>query len=213
MLWKKDFSPMIVFLKYNKSYHLIMQYTKIEKIAKGWSSYIWKIKNKKGKIFVLKEVREKSNRKNLAEREGKMLTFANSVDVGPKIFEINEKENYVIMEFIKGITFLDFVESKEFDLVSKKDLYEFILKLYSQCIKLDHIGLSHTQLQVGKNILVTKIKQNGKIKFFPTIIDFEKASIRTDGKTKNIGQIESFLFYNPNGFVAKKIRKKFKLGI
>ena len=50
-----------------------MKYTKIKQIAKGWSSYIWLVKNKKGEEFVLKEVREKSPRKDLANREGKML--------------------------------------------------------------------------------------------------------------------------------------------
>ena len=70
----------------------IMKYTKINRIAKGWSSYIWTIKDTKGKIFVKKEVREKSNRKNLAEREGQMLSLANSVGVGPKIKEINYKK-------------------------------------------------------------------------------------------------------------------------
>ncbi|MFA5763210.1 MAG: hypothetical protein WC915_00170 [archaeon] len=186
-----------------------MQYTKIEKIAKGWSSYIWLAKNETGKKVVIKEVREKSNRKNLCEREGNMLALANSVGVGPKLLDKNEKENYVIMEFINGIKFLDFVESEQLDIVSKKDLYEFICELYFQCIKLDNIGLAHTQLQVGKNILVTK--KQGKI--FPVIIDFEKSSLRSDGKTKNIGQLESFLFYNPNGFVAKKIREKLNIEI
>jgi ferredoxin len=79
-----------------------MKYTKINQIAKGWSSYIWIVKDSKGKEFVLKEVREKSNRKNLAEREGKMLLLANSVGVGPKIKEINYKENFVKLLEKKG---------------------------------------------------------------------------------------------------------------
>lgn len=209
MLWKKDFSLILIIIKYTNLHKLLMQYTKIEKIAKGWSSYIWLAKNETGKKVVIKEVREKSNRKNLCEREGNMLALANSVGVGPKLLDKNEKENYVIMEFINGIKFLDFVESEQLDIVSKKDLYEFICELYFQCIKLDNIGLAHTQLQVGKNILVTK--KQGKI--FPVIIDFEKSSLRSDGKTKNIGQLESFLFYNPNGFVAKKIREKLNIEI
>jgi putative serine/threonine protein kinase len=215
MLWKKNFSQETIFLKYNNYSHLLMQYTKINKIAKGWSSYIWLVKiingKNKGKIFVLKEVREKSNRKNLCEREGNMLALANTVNVGPKLIQKNEKENNVVMEFINGIKFLDFVQSKEFENITKKELYEFIRELYFQCMLLDSIGLTHTQLQVGKNILVKKINTKGKTKFVPIIIDFEKSSIRTDHKAKNIGQIESFLFYNPNGFVAKKIREKLDL--
>ncbi|MBT7241393.1 MAG: hypothetical protein HN878_02780, partial [Candidatus Diapherotrites archaeon] len=66
-----------------------MKYTKINKIAKGWSSYIWIIKDTNGKAYVQKEVREKSNRKNLAEREGGMLSLANGVGIGPKVKEVN----------------------------------------------------------------------------------------------------------------------------
>ena len=184
-----------------------MEYTKIKKIAKGWSSYIWLAKDENNNKIVIKEVREKSNRKNLCEREGNMLALANTVNVGPKLIYKNEKENNVVMEYINGIKFLDFVESEEFDSIEKKELYEFVKELYWQCMLLDSIGLAHTQLQVGKDILVTK--KNKKI--FPTIIDFEKGSLRTDHKAKNIGQIESFLFYNPNGFVAKKVREKLDL--
>jgi putative serine/threonine protein kinase len=184
-----------------------MKYKKIKKIAKGWSSYIWLIQNEKKKIFVRKEVREKSNRKNLAEREGKMLARANNVGVGPKIIETNFEENFVIMDYVKGEKLLDFISSKEFKKITKKEFYYFIKELYWQCFLLDKIGLTHNQLQVGKNILVTK--KNGI--FFPVIIDFEKASIRKNKKEKNVGQIESFLFYNPNGFVAKKVREKLDL--
>jgi predicted Ser/Thr protein kinase len=209
-------------------------YKKIKKIAKGWSSYIW-IVEKAGKKFIRKEVREKSNRKNLAEREGKMLKLANTVRVGPKLIEINFEKNFVIMEYVKGKKFLDFVSSTEFEQTNSEKIYDLTKEIYKQCLALDKIGLTHSQLQVGKNILVTKKiindkndfkkinyntnkknnneNQNRKFELFPTIIDFEKASLRTDGKEKNIGQIESFLFYNPNGFVAKKIRKKLNLKI
>lgn len=184
-----------------------MNYTKIKKISKGWSSYIWLVKDEKNKLFIRKEVREKSNRTNLGEREGQMLATANSVFVGPKLIKADIKNNFVIMQYIKGGKFLDFVISKKFDEISKKEIYEFLKELYYQCLKLDEIGLAHTQLQVGKNILVT----NKNKKIFPVIIDFEKASIRTDGKSKNVGQIESFLFYNPHSFVAKRIREKLNL--
>jgi len=184
-----------------------MKYAKIEKIAKGWSSYIWTIKDSNGTVFVKKEVREKSNRKNLAEREGKMLTLANTVSVGPRIKEINYKKNFVIMEFIKGKKLFDWILCEEFERVSKKEIYDFVKELIRQCLLLDGIGLRHTQLQVGKNILVTK-KQG---KYFPVIIDFEKASISTEKREKNSGQIASFLLYNPNGKIAKKIREKLEV--
>jgi putative serine/threonine protein kinase len=186
-------------------------YKKIKKIAKGWSSYIWLVKNDKGKLFVRKEVREKSNRKNLAEREGKMLSLANNIGVGPKLFEVNFKENFVIMDYVRGEKFFDFVFEKEFEKMSKKELYNFLKELLRQGLLLDKIGLRHNQLQVGKNILVIKKIVLGKKVFWPIIIDFEKSSLIEKNKSKNFGQLTSFLFYNPNGIVAKKVREKLDL--
>lgn len=174
-----------------------MQFKRIEKIAKGWSSYIWKVMLADGRCAVLKEVREKSPRKNLAEREGKFLKLANSVGVGPMMFEANRKGNYILMEYIEGPIFRDWILDEK---VSRSELYDFIKELYRQLLLLDTINVSHNQLQVGKNILVAR---DGK-KLVPVIIDFEKATMKQ--QTKNLGQIESFLFYNPNGAVAKKVR-------
>lgn len=194
-----------------------MKYTKIEQIAKGWSSYIWLVKAQSSKgedcaqmppgwTGVKKEVREKSNRKNLAEREGKMLKLANSIGVGPKLIEINFEENFVVMEYISGKKFLDFVFTKEFDEMKKEELYDFLKELIRQGLLLDEIGLRHNQLQVGKNILVNE--KHGK--YIPVIIDFEKGSLKENCKN-NFGQLASFLFYNPNGAIAKKIREKLNL--
>ena len=182
--------------------------------AKGWSSYIWLVKDSNGKEFILKEVREKSPRKDLAEREGKRLLLTNKVNVGPKVREINFKKNFVIMEYIKGKKLVDWILGKEFEEVNAEQLYFFIKELYKQLLALDSINLSHNQLQVGKNILVEKKPGlDGKENYFPVIIDFEKATIKENNHTRNIGQIESMFFYNPNGIIAKKTREKLNLKI
>lgn len=190
-----------------------MNYTKISQIAKGWSSYNWIVKDKSGKEFLLKEVREKSPRKDLAEREGKMLLLANSVGVGPKVKEVNFEENFVVREFIKGEIFLDFVMSEEFDKATPKQIYNLIKEIFKQLLLLDKINLSHNQLQIGKNIIVKKIVKNkkGEIKFVPVIIDFEKATIKEENHTKNTGQLFAMCFFNPNGAIAKRIREKLNL--
>ena len=190
-----------------------MKYTKITQLAKGWSSYIWLVHGAGEKEFVLKEVREKSPRKDLANREGKMLLRANEVGVGPKVQEVNYGGNFVVMEYVRGKKFLNWVMGENFEKeVSAEQLYFFIKELYRQLLKLDAIGLSHNQLQIGKNILVEKkLSIDKKENYFPIIIDFEKASLKEPGNTKNIGQIESMLFYNPNGAIAKKVREKLKL--
>ncbi|MGI6589825.1 MAG: hypothetical protein ACOX1V_04160 [Candidatus Iainarchaeum sp.] len=193
-----------------------MKYTKIKQIAKGWSSYIWLVKNKKGEEFVLKEVREKSPRKDLANREGKMLLLANSVGVGPKVKEINFEKNFVVMEYIKGEKFFDFILSKRFEgEITQTQIYELIKELFRQLYLLDTINLSHNQLQIGKNILVKQIfdKEKKVIKYYPVIIDFEKATIKEKNCTKNLGQLFAMCFYNPNGIIAKRIREKLNLTI
>ena len=189
-----------------------MKYRKLVQMAKGWSSYIFLANDTKGNRIVLKEVREKSPRKDLARREGEMLLRANSVGVGPKAIEVNYKGNYVAMEYIEGPKLVDWILGNggaPGSGPSEHDLYFFIKELYRQCLALDSLGLSHNQLQVGKNILVRK---EGK-HFFPVIIDFEKATMKTPETTKNVGQIFSFLFYNPNGAVAKRVREVLRLEI
>jgi putative serine/threonine protein kinase len=197
-----------------------MNFSKVNQIAKGWSSYIWIVKNEKGNEFVLKEVREKSPRKDLAEREGKMLLLANSVGVGPRVVEINYEKNFVIMEHINGVEMFDWVlnegkcKGKSFENeVSAEQLYFFIKKLYKQLYALEKIHLSHNQLQIGKNILVEKKvdEKTNSEQYFPTIIDFEKATIKPDTHTKNVGQVDAMLFYNPNGAIGKKVREKLNL--
>ena len=42
------------------------------------------------------------------------------------------------------------------------------------------------------------------------LCDFEKASIK-ENHTKNIGQCDAMLFFNPNGILAKKVREKLNL--
>ncbi len=190
-----------------------MHYTKITQIDKGWSSYIWLAKDEKGKEVILKEVREKSPRKDLCEREGKMLALANSVGVGPKLIEVNEKENFVIMERINGQEFLRWLNTKEFRGVTKNELYEFLKELYRQLLLLNTINLSHNQISGGRNILVTELLNNkGERKFIPTIIDFETAKIKIPPKkTKNLGQANDYFFQNKFGFAAKKVREKLNL--
>jgi len=193
-----------------------MEFKKITQLAKGWSSYIWLVRSEDGKEYALKEVREKSPRKNLAEREGEMGLLANQVGVGPKVVEVNYEKNFVVREFVNGKNFLNWISSEEFDKsVTPQELYDFIKELYRAILALDSINLSHNQLEGGKNILVEeKIDAlSGKRRFVPAIIDFEKASVKENNHTRNIGQIESMFFYNPHGMIAKKIREKLNLAL
>jgi len=170
------------------------------KVAKGWSSYIYLAENARGKKFALKVLREKSNRRKMAERETDNLRFANSAGVGPKLVKTDFEKNIVLMEFIEGLHFSEWIYSKP----PKKQLEKFLRALFIQAEKLDSLGLDHGQLQGrGKNILVTK-------KGVPVIIDFEKAS--TKRKSHNVKVLEAFLYRNPNSELVRKV-KEIKEGI
>ncbi|VVC00329.1 RIO1 family protein [uncultured archaeon] len=161
-------------------------------ISKGWTSCIYLVENYCRQRFAIKVLREKSNRKQMAKHEAENLGLANSAGVGPKLICFDLEKNIVMMEFIDGTPFCDWIAASP----SKGELEKFIEALYSQARALDKIGLDHGQLAGrGKNILV----RNG----LPVIIDFEKAS--SVRKCHNVKVLDSFLFRSRESAVVKKI--------
>lgn len=168
-------------------------------LSKGWTSIIYLAEKEKGgskkkQKFVLKVLREKSNRKDMVKRETENLKLANSVGVGPKFVKSDSKINVVVMDFVEGPPFGEWL----FSGISKAQLSKFIKLLYSQAEALDKIGLDHGQLAGrGKNIIVSKGN--------PVIIDFEKAS--SERKIHNVKVLDSFLFRSKNSAVVKKVEE------
>ncbi|MCR4369016.1 MAG: hypothetical protein NUV67_03875 [archaeon] len=165
----------------------------VEKVAKGWSSYIFLVKDSSGKKFAVKALREKSNRRSMAMREAENLALANRVNVGPELVDADPAHGCVLMEFVEGERFSDWLSSP----IGEKELHVFLRGLFSQAKRLDSIGLDHGQLAgKGRNILV----RDG----LPVIIDFEKASARR--KVHNVSSLESYLFRNPGSGTALRVR-------
>lgn len=165
-----------------------------QSLGRGRSSHIFLVKNLSGKRFVAKVERSDSTRFKMAEREAENLGKANSRGVGPKLEGFDLGKKIILMEFVEGQTFSEWLFSNP----ERKALKSFTKALLGQAKALDRIGLDHGQLAGrGKNILVRKNK--------PVIIDFEKASCQR--KCHNLSTIEAFLFRNPNGMVAKKVRE------
>ena len=164
----------------------------IEKISKGYSSEIFLMKNSKGKKFALKLEKSKYTRKNMVFKESTNLGLANSVSIGPKLYAFDEENKFLVMEFIEGKRFSDWIKEK----IPKKILLKFLKNLFFQAKKLDKAGLDHGQLAgKGRNILVRKS--------LPIIIDFEKAS--QTRRVHNVSQIKSLVFFNKDGFLAQRI--------
>lgn len=170
----------------------------IERVSKGYSSEVFLVENSKKERFALKLEKEKSPRINMAEKESSFLKKANSLGIGPKLLAFSLEKRVILMEYIEGKTFSDWLFSSP----SKSALKKFIDSLLSQAKELDKEGLSHGQLSgKGKNILVRK--------GLPVIIDFEKASLNR--KCNNYNQIQSLLFQNPNSTIAKKVGEIYQL--
>lgn len=168
------------------------------KISKGYSSEVFLVKHlPSGKLFALKAEKQKSPRKNMLQKEVSNLLLANSAGIGPKLYAFDVQERIVVMEFIEGKTFAQWLSEGP----SKKQLAHFMQKLFEQAKRLDGMGLDHGQLAgKGKNILARK---SGRA-FEPVIIDFEKAS--QSRKVHNASQLEGFLFKNPRGAIASGVR-------
>ncbi|MBI4053301.1 MAG: phosphotransferase [Candidatus Diapherotrites archaeon] len=161
-------------------------------LSKGFSSKIFLVR-KARKSFCLKIERDDSPRQAMAEREAANLALANSVCVGPKLFAQDSENRCVLMEFVEGERFTDWLLDGN---PGKRQLRAFINDLLGQADRLDSAGLDHGQLAgKGRNILVRK---GG-----PVIIDFEKASIAR--KPHNRSQLESFLFKSSKSAVVKRI--------
>lgn len=169
-----------------------------ERIAKGYSSEIYLVKNSKSKKFALKIERADSPRRKMCEKEVANLQLANKYGIGPKLADYDIKARIILMEFIEGKTFskwlLDGKKAPE-----KKQLLKVISDLLLQAKILDEIGLDHGQLAgKGANIIVRRNLR-------PVILDFEKASQKR--KCHNLNQLNSFLFRNPNSEIAKKVKE------
>lgn len=166
----------------------------VELLGRGHSSQVFLVGNRQGKRFVAKKERLDSTRFRMVERESKNLKKANSVLVGPKLVAFDLARRIILMEFVQGKTFSDWLFAEP----SKKQLKLFIKDLQRQAASLDRIGLDHGQLAGrGKNILVRKNK--------PVIIDFEKASCQR--KCHNLSVLQGFLFRNPRGAIAARVRE------
>lgn len=167
----------------------------VEKISKGYSSEVYLVENGKGERFALKIEKEKSPRDEMAEKEVSNLRLANSVGVGPKLVGWDFSKRIILMEYIEGKTFWEWLVEGE---IGGGELHKFLDKLLEQAKRLDEIGLDHGQLAGrGANILV----REGE----PVIIDFEKASQKR--KVHNVTQLEAMLYKNPHGVIREKVEE------
>jgi len=141
--------------------------------------------------YALKTRRMDADRQDMIH-EAEMLKLANKVGIGPKFYGVTK--NFILMEFIEGVNFPEWIKT-----VRERRIVRKVLKLnLDDCWKLDKAGLDHGELsRAQKHVIVEKER--------PRIIDFESASITR--KTRNITSICQFLFIGSQA--AESLRRVF----
>ena len=110
--------------------------------------------------------------------ESKWLKQVNPLGIGPRL--IFSEEDYLVMEFIEGEIFSEWIKEKE-----KNEIKKVLIKILEQCYKLDQAGISKQEMHhPQKHILIDKYNH-------PTLIDFERSKL--EEKPKNVTQFLEYL--------------------
>jgi len=118
------------------------------------------------------------------KHEAEMLQIANSVNVGPRL--IGFTENLLLMEFIEGSFFLEWVERVKRERDAAKRIRRVLRDILEQCRRLDEAGLDHGELSRATRHIIIDCGDN------PWILDFETAS--TTRRMSNVTSICQFFF-------------------
>jgi putative serine/threonine protein kinase len=168
--------------------------TKIGKMAiagKGSVSIVLKVKTK-GKICALKIRRTDANRETM-KREVSMHKIANSVDVGPELFGFSK--NLISMEFIDGLSIVDWVKQQD---ITSDEVRKVAISILEQCYNLDKAHMDHGELScINHHVIISKSNT-------ANIIDFESSS--TQRKSRNVTAAAQSLFIS-RGLISNRVNE------
>jgi putative serine/threonine protein kinase len=132
-----------------------------------------------GAEVALKILRTDADRRSL-EQEGRMLSYANMAEVGPKMFSCTR--DFLISELIEGMSMMSWA-STGIELL-KPD--RCARALIFQGFRLDLAGIDHGELsKPDKHVILLADRT-------PVIIDFESASV--DRRCNNLLSLVQFMF-------------------
>lgn len=166
---------------------------KLAILGKGYVGVVVLAK-KNNKKVALKIRRTDSPRKEM-KNEACLLELVNSVDVGPKMFDVSK--NFLVMEYLEGEKISQWIQTiKGIGTVKKVKLV--VRKILEDCYKLDQMGFDHGELSnISKHVIVGE-----KI----SLIDFESSSIKR--RPSNVTSITQAIFIGSG--IAKKIQKIYR---
>lgn len=166
----------------------------LEILGKGYVGLVVLVK-RGNKEVALKIRRTDSQRENM-KNESILLKLVNSVSVGPKMIDVSK--NFLVMEYIEGKKFSDWIEMLKGS-GSVKQLKSTIRNVLEDCYRLDQIGFDHGELSnISKHVIVGKNKV--------ALIDFESSS--TKRRPSNVTSITQAFFIGSG--IAKHAQKIYK---
>lgn len=159
-------------------------------VGKGFRSVVF-VGKSCDKLVAIKMLRSDSSIKSM-EHEARMLKIANSVNVGPRMF--NYTKDFIIMEYIPGLEIHSWISSLSFE--SSEKLRMVLRLCFEDCFKLDSIGLDHGELSdASRHVIVSEGLR-------PILLDFSNASI-----IRRVSNVTSFFSYIMYGRVAQIVRQ------
>ena len=164
---------------------------KITVAGKGCVSIALKVRAK-NRICALKIRRTDANRETM-KREVSMHKIANSVDVGPELFGFSK--NLISMEFIDGLSIVDWVKQQD---ITSDEVRKVAISILEQCYNLDKAHMDHGELScINHHVIISKSNT-------ANIIDFESSS--TQRKSRNVTAAAQSLFIS-RGLISNRVNE------
>ena len=171
--------------------------TKIGNVAvlgKGYVGIV--VLAKKRNTQVALKIRRIDSQRDQMTREADLLKLANSMDVGPTMFDASK--NFLVMEYLDGIKISHWISTLRGAGRARKTK-DAVRKILNDCYRMDSGGFDHGELtNISKHVIIG----NSKI----SLIDFESSS--TKRRPSNVTSIAQAIFIGSE--IAKNVQKIYK---
>ena len=164
-------------------------------LGKGYVGVV--VLAKKRNNLVALKIRRLDSQRNEMHSEAKLLKLANTVNVGPKLYDVSK--NFLVMEYLEGDKIGDWIQSLKGSGSSKK-LKSIVRIILEDCYRLDQMGFDHGELSsISKHVIVGKLRT--------ALIDFESSSVNR--RASNVTSITQAIFIGSG--IAKKVQRIYKI--
>lgn len=164
-------------------------------LGKGYVGVV--VLAKKRNNLVALKIRRLDSQRSEMQSEAKLLKLANTVNVGPKLYDVSK--NFLVMEYLEGDKIGNWIQSLKGSGSSKK-LKLIVRIILEDCYRLDQMGFDHGELSsISKHVIVGKLRT--------TLIDFESSSVNR--RASNVTSITQAIFIGSG--IAKKVQRIYKI--